>query len=293
MSENLIKLRRDPLSEWQRLGKGFISRPIVIAGLAILAIYFIVAILAPVITPYNPYKQDMANPLLQPSSSHWLGTDNLGRDTLSRLIYGTQTALLIGFITVGIAGVLGTMLGMVAGYLGGAYNQVIMRCTDAIMSLPPVLLALIIASLLGGGIRNIIVALSIATVCPYIRVMCAQTLSLKENDYILMGKAMGASNLRIMLMHILPNSFPAMIVLITLELGNLILAEAALSFLGIGIEPPGAAWGSMINDGIRFMQTNSVLSVAPGAAIMLLVFGFNMVGDGMRDTLDPRLRNRL
>jgi peptide/nickel transport system permease protein len=293
MSDITYRATRSPSSEWLRMGNLFISRPIVIAGLVILSIFILIAVFAPFLAPYDPYKQDMASPLLQPSATHLLGTDNIGRDTLSRLIYGSRTALMIGFITVAIAGFLGTILGMMAGYLGGFYNQVIMRCTDAIMSLPPVLLALIIASLLGGGMTNIIVALSIATICPYIRVMCAQTLSVKENDYILMGKAMGSSDMRIMFMHILPNSFPAMIVLITLELGNLILAEAALSFLGIGIEPPGAAWGSMINDGIRFIQTNSVLSIAPGAAIMLLVFGFNMVGDGLRDALDPRLRNRI
>ncbi|MCR4392892.1 MAG: ABC transporter permease, partial [Dehalococcoidales bacterium] len=171
--------------------------------------------------------------------------------------------------------------------------MIIMRLMDALMGFPMLILALLLAAVLGGGIQNVIIALSIAAVPGYARVMNGLTMAIRENDYILAGKAMGASNWRIMLRHIVPNAIPPMIVLITLQLGGLILAEASLSFLGIGIKPPGAAWGAMVNDGYRYIRTYPVLSVAPGLAIMLVVFAFNMVGDGLRDALDPRLRGTL
>jgi len=170
---------------------------------------------------------------------------------------------------------------------------IIMRAMDALMSFPMILLALVVASVLGGGIQNVIIALSIAITPAYARVIHGLTLSIRENDYILAQRAMGASNIRTMLGHILPNALPPMIVQITLQLGALILAEAGLSFLGIGIKPPGAAWGSMVNDGYKYLLNNPLLSFAPGLAIMLVVFAFNMVGDGLRDALDPRLRGLL
>jgi peptide/nickel transport system permease protein len=165
-----------------------------------------------------------------------------------------------------------------------------MRFIDALMTFPMILLALIFASLLGGGLKNVMIALGISLLPGYARIMCGQVLSVKETDYIIAEHALGARNLRVMLRHILPNCFPPMIVLITLQMGAAILAEAGLSFLGIGIEPPGAAWGAMVNDGYHYLITNPILSFAPGMAIMLVVFSFNMVGDGLRDALDPRLR---
>jgi peptide/nickel transport system permease protein len=281
------------VSEWSRFRRVFFQRPFVLIGLIILLILVITAVFAAWLVPYDPYKQNLSIALSQPSAQHLLGTDTLGRDTLSRLIYGARTALIIGFITVLIASLIGMTLGMLAGYFGGMVNMVIMRLIDAIMPFPMILLALLIAALLGGGIKNLIVALAVATIAPYARVMCGVAMSVKENDYIMAEKAMGASNLRTMLNHILPNSFQPMIVMMTMQLGSVILAEASLSFLGIGITPPGAAWGSMVNDGYRDLLTNPVLSVAPGIAIMLVVFAFNMVGDGLRDALDPRLRGRL
>ena len=227
------------------------------------------------------------------STQHLLGTDIFGRDTLSRLIYGSRTALAVGFISVGIASVIGILLGILAGYFGGVTNIIIMRAIDTLMPFPMIVLALIVAGLLGGGIHNVIIALSIATIPPYTRVTHGLALSIKENDYILAQRSLGSNHLRIMVKHILPNAFPPLIVLITMMLGSLILAEAGLSFLGIGIEPPGAAWGAMVNDGYKYLQTNPVLSFAPGLAIMLVVFAFNMVGDGLRDALDPRLRGLL
>jgi peptide/nickel transport system permease protein len=281
------------VSELRRFSRVFFQRKLVLFGLVIFAILVICAIFAPLLAPYDPYTGVFTDSLAQPSWTHLLGTDSLGRDTLSRLIFGARTALIVGFVTTFCAAAIGIILGLVAGYFGGVANMIIMRAMDALMGFPMLLLALLISAVLGSGIQNVIIALSIATLPGYARVMHGLTLSVKENDYILAGRSMGSGNIRMMINHILPNALPPMIVLVTLQLGSIILAEAGLSFLGIGITPPGAAWGSMVNDGYRFLLSNPVLSFAPGLAIMLVVFGFNMVGDGLRDALDPRLRGIL
>ncbi len=280
-------------SEWRRFRRVFFSRWGVIFGLVILLILIFTAIFANVIVPYDPYKMLAGPSLAQPSWQYPLGTDLLGRDTLSRLIYGSRTAIEVGFISVIVGSVIGVSLGILAGYSSSAVNVIIMRAMDALLCLPMILLALVVAAVLGGGIQNVIIALSIATLPGYARVTCALTLSIKENDYIMAERSIGPSSLSIMFKHILPNAFPPLIVLLTMQLGSLILAEAGLSFLGIGIKPPGAAWGAMVNDGYKYLRTNPVLSFAPGLAIMLVVFAFNMVGDGLRDALDPRLRGLL
>jgi ABC-type dipeptide/oligopeptide/nickel transport system permease subunit len=282
-----------PFSEWRRFKRVFFSRGVVFFGLIVLLLLVFTAIFAPWLAPYDPYKPGLSDSLLRPNKENLLGTDTLGRDTLSRLIYGSRTALMVGFISVGVASIIGVSLGLISGYFGGIANMVTMRAMDAFMCFPMILLALVIAAVLGGGIHNVIIALSVAIIPGYARVTHGLTLSIIENDYILAERAMGASNIRTMVRHILPNAFPPLIVLVTMQLGNLILAEAGLSFLGIGIEPPGAAWGAMVNDGYRYLLKNPVLSFAPGLAIMLVVFAFNIVGDGLRDALDPRLRGRL
>jgi peptide/nickel transport system permease protein len=281
------------IGEWRRFIRVFFQRRIVIFGLLVLIILGLVAIFAEQLAPYDPYEQNLTNILRQPSREHMLGTDPIGRDTLSRLIYGTRTALTVGFVSVSIATVIGVTLGLLAGYFGGVTNIIIMRFTDILMPFPMIVLALLLAAVLGGGIYNVILALGIATIPGYIRVMCGMTLSIRENDYIIAAKASGASNSRIMFRHVLPNAFAPIIVVITLQLGFLILAEAGLSYLGIGIKPPGAAWGAMVSEGYRFLVKIPILSFAPGAAIMLVVFAFNMVGDALRDALDPRLRGTL
>jgi peptide/nickel transport system permease protein len=265
------------VSEMQRFSRVFFKRWVVVFGLVILLLVFVAAIFAPWLAPYDPYEIAVGGSLEQPSSQHWLGTDLLGRDSLSRLIYGSRISLAVGFITVTIASIIGISLGMLAGYLGG-------------LCFPGLILIIFLSSILGNGLRNVIIALSISTVAGYIRVMCGLTLSLRENDYIKAEQAIGASNLRVMLRHILPNALSPLIVLATMQLGTLILAEAALGFLGMGIVPPEAAWGSMVNDSYKYLQSSPVLCIAPGVAIFLVVFSFNMVGDGLRDALDPRLR---
>jgi peptide/nickel transport system permease protein len=281
------------LSEWQYFRKVFFSRGLVVFGLIILLLLLFIAIFANWVAPYDPTKLDMSHALLQPSTAHLLGTDSVGRDTMSRLMYGSRTALMVGFITTGVAAVIGIILGLLAGYLGGITNMAIMRTTDMLMAFPMIILALVIAAVLGSGIKNVIIALSIATIPMYVRVVCGLALSIRENDYILAQQSMGANSMRIMIGHILPNALPPLIVMMTMQLGGLILAEAGLSFLGIGIAPPGAAWGSMVNDGYKYLLENPVLSFAPGLAIMLVVFAFMIVGDALRDTLDPRLRGML
>lgn len=280
-------------TELRRIFRVFFSRRLVVFGMIVIILFISAAFFAPWIAPYHPSTPDYNNALQQPSMKHLLGTDGLGRDTLSRIIFGTRTSLMIGLLGVGIAAFLGLTIGLIAGYFGGWLQTVIMRFVDALMSFPLMLLALILAAILGGGLKNIILAIGIGLVPAYARLMCGQVLSVKENDYVLAGRVIGANNIHIMLRHVLPNCFPPLIVLITMMIGLTILLEAGLSFLGIGIEPPAAAWGAMVNDGYQYLRTHPILSFAPGFAIMLVVFSFNMVGDGLRDALDPRLKGVL
>lgn len=281
------------ISEWRRFIRVFFKRGMVVFGLVILLVMIFLGIFAEWVAPYDPYKNDLRSSLTQPSAEHLLGTDNVGRDTLSRLIFGARTALIVGFTTVLLSAAIGILLGLIAGYFGRIFGMFIMRAVDALMCFPMIMLALLVSAILGGGMNNVIIALTFASVPVYARVVNGLTLSIKQNDYIMAEKAMGSSSERIIFGHILPNSFPPIIVLITLQLGNIILAEAGLSYLSIGISAPEAAWGSMVNDGYKYLMSNPILSISPGIAIMLVVFAFNLVGDGLRDALDPRLRGYL
>ena len=281
------------VSEFRRIIRVMASRKVVIVGAVIILIIVLVAIFASFLVPYDPYKTNLRDSLQPISSAHWLGTDSLGRDTLSRIIYGSRTSLTVGIVSIFIASGIGMLLGLTAGYYGKTYGAIVMRFIDALMAFPMILMALVIAALLGGGITNVIIAIGISLTAVYARLMHGQVLSIKENDYVTAARAMGGSNISIMFRHVFPNCLPPMIVLITMQLGSAILAEAGLSFLGIGIAPPGASWGSMVNDGYKYLLDLPVLSFAPGIAIMLIVFAFNMVGDGLRDALDPRLRGTL
>jgi ABC-type dipeptide/oligopeptide/nickel transport system permease subunit len=279
--------------ELRRLLRVLLGRKIVVVGFILIALLLGAALLASFIAPYNPYEQDLRFTLRQPSREHWLGTDALGRDILSRIIYGSQASLAVGLVSVGVGAVMGMMLGVLAGYYGRMVDTLIMRCMDALLAVPPLLLALAIGAALGGGLFNVIVSLGIALIPTYARVMRGQVLAVKYSDYVLASEAIGGGAVRIMWAHILPNCLSPMIVLVSLNLGVAILAEAALSFLGLGIRPPGAAWGAMVSDGYRYLLSNPWLSFAPGVCIMLVVLAFNWVGDGLRDALDPRLRGTL
>jgi len=281
------------VNELRRFLKVFLGRGLVVFGLIIILLFIVVAIFAPQISPYDPLKRNLSEALQQPGAQHWLGTDALGRDTLSRLIYGSRISLLVGVVVVFIAGGIGVTLGAIAGYYGGIVGAIIMRVLDALMTIPMLLLALAIAALLGGGLKNIIIALGFGLIPGYARLMTSQVLVVKSLDFIMAAHSMGATNLRIILRHVVPNCFAPILVLITMMMGTTILAEAGLSFLGIGITAPTPAWGSMVTDGREYLLSNPRLSVAPGVAFMLVVFAFNMVGDGLLDALDPRLRGVL
>jgi len=277
-------------SSVRRFFRVLLARKVVVIALIILAATVLTALLAPFLAPYDPYKQNLSHSLQEPSSTYLLGTDMLGRDVLSRIIYGSRVSLIVGFVVVIIAGVLGMSIGMVSGYFGGKLDAVLMRFMDAVIAIPMIVLAMAIGAVLGGGIVNVIVALGLAIVPAYARLMRGQVLSVKQSDYVMAGTITGISNLRNMVVHVLPNCISPLIVLITMNLGMAILAEAGLSFLGLGILPPGASWGSMVNDGYRYLLSNPVLSLAPGVAIVIVVLSFNIVGDALRDALDPRLR---
>ncbi len=268
----------------------FLGRKVAVFGAAVILLLILVAIFADFIAPYDPYQQNLREALQQPSRAHLLGTDALGRDTLSRIIYGSRTSLAVGFVSVAVAGLMGMALGLLAGYFGGLPNMLIMRSIDGLMAIPSIMLALAIGWALGGGLINVMIILGISLVPTCARLMRGQVLSVKQADYVTAAVMIGARDLRIMLTHIFPNCLSPLIVLITLNLGIAILAEAGLSFLGLGITPPGAAWGSMVNDGYRYLLTNPILSFAPGFCVMLVVLAFNLVGDGLRDALDPQLR---
>jgi peptide/nickel transport system permease protein len=279
--------------EFAYIRRVLLGRGVVVFGLVIILILIIAAIFARWIAPFDPYDQNLNQVLQQPSWEHPLGTDSLGRDTFSRIIYGARNSLMVGLVALFIAATFGMTIGLIAGYFGGWINAVLMRFVDSLMCFPMILLALVIAALLGSGLRNVMIALGVAMLPGYARLMCGQVLSVKENDFVFAARSLGAGDTRIILRHVFNNCLPPLIVLVTMQMGAAILAEAGLSFLGIGIEPPGAAWGTMINDGREYLLTNPVLSSAPGIAIMLVVFAFNMVGDGLRDALDPRLRGTL
>jgi peptide/nickel transport system permease protein len=266
------------------------ARKVVVIAILILLVTILAAVFAPLIAPFDPYKQNLSQSLHQPSSEHLLGTDMLGRDVLSRIIYGARVSLIVGLVVVIIAGVLGMSIGLVSGYFGGRLDSILMRVMDAMIAIPMIVLAMAIGAVLGGGIVNVIIALGLAIVPAYARLMRGQVLSVKQSDYVIAGMLTGISSLRNMVVHVLPNCISPLIVLITMNLGMAILAEAGLSFLGLGIVPPGASWGSMVNDGYKYLLTNPVLSMAPGVAIMIVVLAFNIVGDALRDALDPRLR---
>ncbi len=281
------------VNEARRILRVMFGRWLVAFGVFVILAFIIISIFAPWISPYDPNQQDLSRALEQPSQGHLLGTDQFGRDVLSRILYGTRVSLIVGVVAIVIASFLGVTLGLIAGYFGGWINTIIMRSMDAMLSIPPLILALVIATALGGGLKNVLIALGISMMPGYCRLTCGQVLSLREADYIVSSHAIGVNNFNIILRHILPNAFAPLLVLVTLTMGTMILAEAGLSFLGVGVAPPTPSWGAMVSNGYVYLLTNPVLSLTPGFAIALLVLSFNMVGDGLRDALDPRLRGTL
>lgn len=260
------------------------------AGLVIIMVFIVVALLADRLAPYGPNAVNLGERFIQPGWEHPFGTDNLGRDILSRVIEGSRISLWVGILTVSLSMVIGIPAGLVAGYVGGAVDSIVMRLVDVFLAFPVIILAIAIVAVLGPGLANVMIALVFVYWTTYARVTRGVTLVLREEDYVLAARSIGASSLRIMIRQILPNAISPLLVIASLGLGNAILAEAALSFLGLGIQPPLASWGSMLNFGMQFLRDAPFLSLFPGAAIFVTVLGFNLLGDGLRDALDPRLR---
>ncbi|KQU92894.1 ABC transporter permease [Devosia sp. Root105] len=275
-----------------RIPKPLRNPSLVIGGLIILALVFL-AVFAPLLATHGVDQPDMRNRFSLPSAAHWLGTDNLGRDLWSRLIFGARISLSIGIISVTVAALIGTSVGLAAGYFGGWVDMLLMRITDVFLGFPAVVLTLAIVAVLGPGIVNISAAIIAVTWTEYARVVRATTLVLREQNYVQAAKALGANWPRILFMEILPNTLGPIIVLASLGLGTAVIIESALSFLGFGLPPPTPTWGWTLSYGTRFIRDEPWLSIIAGATIMVTVLGFNLLGDGLRDILDPRQLTRL
>lgn len=267
----------------------FLSDRLATTGLGIIGLLALAAILAPVLAPHDPTTTDAMQSLGALSAEHPLGTDELGRDVLSRLLFGARWSLGIAALATLVVMLVGTLVGLVAGYFGGWVDAIVMRVVDALLALPSLVLYLAIIGTLGPGIRNVFIALVSVSWASYARVVRGLVLSVRERDFVRASRSLGASNPRLMGRHILPNVVSPIVVLASLQLGGTILALAALGFFGLGAQPPTPEWGTMINQGRLFLQTNPGLMVYPGIAISLAVLGFNLIGDGLRDILDPRL----
>jgi peptide/nickel transport system permease protein len=259
-------------------------------ALFVIAIFIAAAALAPLISPYNPDLQTWSAVRKAPSALHWFGTDDVGRDVLARVIFGARASLLAGVISVAIALLVGVPVGLVSGYLGGFIDALFSRITDALLACPFLILAIALAAFLGPSLGNAMIAIGITTTPIFIRLTRGQVMAVKVEDYVEAARAVGNPHWRIALVHILPNILPALLVQATLSIAAAIIAEAALSFLGLGQQPPAPSWGSMLNAAQRFLVNAAWMAIWPGLAIFLTVLSFNLVGDGLRDALDPRSR---
>jgi peptide/nickel transport system permease protein len=273
-----------------RAMRRFKRRKAAVFALAVIAIFVAAAVLAPLISPYNPDLQTWTAVRKAPSALHWFGTDDVGRDVLARVIYGARASLLAGVISVAIALLVGVPVGLFSGYLGGFIDALFSRITDALLACPFLILAIALAAFLGPSLGNAMIAIGITTTPIFIRLTRGQVMAVKVEDYVEAARAVGNPHWRIALVHILPNILPALLVQATLSIAAAIIAEAALSFLGLGQQPPVPSWGSMLNAAQRFLVNAPWMAIWPGLAIFLTVLSFNLVGDGLRDALDPRSR---
>ena len=278
---------------WLDKGKTLVRQNKIAAFSAlVILLILLAAIFAPLVAPYDHLEQSLADRLKDPSAAHWLGTDELGRDVLSRIIFGARISLTIGLIPTLISMAIGTVLGLCAGFYGGKTDFIIMRLADVMLAFPSLLLAMVVMYTMGGGLVNIFIALSLVNWAGTARIVRSQTLSLKEKEFVEAARSMGVGKWIIMFRHILPNCLPSLIVLFTLNIPAAILSEASLSFLGIGAQPPSPSWGLMAVRGKKYLFSEPWLSIAPSAAIMVVVLAFNFLGDGLRDILDPYLKEQ-
>ncbi len=286
--EQVVTKKRSQLKEvWRR----FCRNKQAMIGLAMLLLLIFAAVFANVIAPYDPVEQNLLIRLQGPSAAHWFGTDELGRDIFSRILYGARISLTVGLIAVSISCVAGCALGAIAGYYGGILDTVIMRVSDIMMAIPSILLNISIVAALGTGLQNVMIAIGISSVPAYCRIMRASLLSLKNQEFVDASRVAGSTDFYIIMHHIIPNSLAPLIVQATLKIGGAILSCASMSFIGLGIVPPTPEWGAMLSTGRDFLRDAPHLTAFPGLAIMFAVFSMNLIGDGLRDALDPKLKN--
>lgn len=281
--EARLRYLKDSYTLWRR-------NHLMVAGTSIIIFLLLVAAAAPLLATHDPYEQILPDRLFPPSAQHYFGTDSLGRDIYSRVVHGSRVTLTIAFIVAAISTPLGLVIGVLAGYFGGALDEILMRLSDVFLAFPKLILAIAFAAALGPGVENAIVAISVANWPSYARLARAETLSVRNNDYIQVIRSMGASNLRIIVGHITPMCLSSIIVRLSLDMGTIILTAAGLGFLGLGAQPPVPEWGLMVSDGRQFLVDQWWVSTLPGFAILIVVMGFNLMGDGFRDILDPHQR---
>ncbi|GHG96223.1 ABC transporter permease [Pseudodonghicola xiamenensis] len=271
--------------------RAFARNRMALLGLVFVALLVFLAIFAPIVSPHDPYRMALDEQFLPPSTTYWLGTDNFGRDVLTRIIYGARISLVVGIVPSLISLIIGTFMGVLSGYIGGKVDFVIMRLADMMIAFPSLLLAMVVMYTLGANLFNIFVALALVGWAGVARVVRSQTLALKEKEFIEAAHANGASRVTIMFRHIFPNVVPTLIVLFSLSIPDAIMWESSLSFLGVGVQPPEASWGLLVSRGKEYLFQAPVVAIAPGVAILLTVLAFNFVGDGLRDALDPSMKD--
>lgn len=279
---------------WVVFGRRALRSKSLILGGGVVLVFLMLALFPQLFTHYHPFEGDLMNArLLPPSSAHWFGTDDLGRDLMARVIYGAQVSLKVGLISVGIALVVGSFIGVIAGYFGGKLDEILMRLIDIVLAFPSILLAILIVAILGPGLTNAMIAIGIVNVPIYARLLRSTVLTVKNQEFIEAAHAVGSSHTRIIMTHILPNCLSPLIVQATLGIGSAILETAGLSFLGLGAQPPTPEWGTMLSQAKDFIRTAPWAIAFPGVAITLVVVAFNLMGDGLRDLLDPRTAKKL
>lgn len=290
MAENTV-VKKKKSGPWREVWRRLRQNKAAMLGLLVMVILILAAIFADYVAPYGYDDQDLMRRFQTPNSQHWFGTDNFGRDIFSRIVYGAQVSLKVGLIAVGIAMFIGGALGAVAGFYGGKIDNFIMRFIDVLLAIPSILLAISIVAALGPELRNVMIAVGIGSIPSYGRIVRASVLSLRDQEFIEAARAVGADDTRLILKHIIPNSMAPLIVQATIGVANAILSAAGLGFIGLGIQPPLAEWGAMLNSGRQYIRDYPHLTAFPGLAIMITIFALNLLGDGLRDALDPRLKN--
>lgn len=276
----------------KRFFRALLSNKLVVVAMVIILFFLLCAVASPLLATHDPNATDLPNKLAGASAEHWLGTDHLGRDLYSRIVYGARVAFIVGILAVFVATVLGCSIGMVAGYFGGWVDSLLMRIIEAQMAIPSLILALALSAVFKRGIGMLIILLGISSIPGYARMIRGQVMMIREMDYVAASKIRGNNTFTTLVKHIFPNCISPIIVVMTQSIGGTILAEAGLSFLGAGIEPPTASWGAMVNAGYDYLSTNPLYALAPGIAVILMVLSFNIIGNALRDALDPRVRSQ-